>query len=538
MEFEKSSIERLKRTLYSRNEKIVPKEKRTPVAERKTDISTDWGTTPSFDISNDTMSKPNNSFFNRFLIGSFIFFFIALAVALFIFFGGLNMISSDNLDIKIVAPSSISSGEELVIGLSIINNNRTDLEQVAFFIDYPTGSQSVGENKGLSREKVDLDVIPSGGSRDHTVHVILSGEKEAVKSFRFGIEYKVKGSNAVFSKEKTYDIVISSSPIILNVSYPKEISSGQEITLSIDVVSNSSVVLKDSLVKVEYPYGFTYKDSNIIPSQNNSIWNIGDLKNGDKKTLSIRGVLVGQNLEDRSFGISAGIQKSSSSVDFDTALATSIATIGIRKSFFDLVIVSDLVGTIGRPMSVSVKWRNILPDKIINTRIEATISGSIFDRSSVRVNDGGFYKSIDNTILWDKNSTGDLASISPGDFGDVAFLVSSLPDSIQTRSVKNPHININVKSTGDRSGIETGVVSSSENITIKFPSFLTLTAKTFRNLGPFSNIGPIPPRADKESTYTVTWTLTNTSNDLKDTLVTAFLPAEEDCQREFFPKWQ
>ena len=50
MEFEKSSIERLKRTLYSRNEKIVPKEKRTPVAERKADISTDWGTTPSLYI--------------------------------------------------------------------------------------------------------------------------------------------------------------------------------------------------------------------------------------------------------------------------------------------------------------------------------------------------------------------------------------------------------------------------------------------------------------------------------------------------------
>src|SRR3989344_7393869 len=371
MESEESSIERLKRTLYSRNEKIVPKERRTPVSERKVDVPTDWGTNSSFDsLDNDMVKTNKNSFFNKFLIGSFIFFFLTLATAIFIFFGGLNMISSNNLDIKIVAPSSVASGEEVTIGLSVINGNRTDLEEVAFFIDYPEGALSVEENRLLSREKIDLGVIPSGGSKDYSVSSILSGEKEAIKSFNFRIEYRVKGSNAVFSKEKTYDVIISSSPIILNVTYPKEINSGQTVNLSVEIISNSNVVLKDSLVKVEYPYGFTYKDSNIIPSQNNSIWNIGDLKNGDKKTLSIRGVLVWQNLEDRSFGISAGIQKSSSSEDFDTALATSIATIGIRKSFFDLVIVSDLVGTIGRPMSVSVKWRNILPDKIINTRIE------------------------------------------------------------------------------------------------------------------------------------------------------------------------
>jgi hypothetical protein len=54
---------------------------------------------------------------------------------------------------------------------------------------------------------------------------------------------------------------------------------------------------------------FTYKDSNIKPLRDNSVWNVGDLKDGDKKTLSVTGVLVGQNLEDRTFNISAGTPK-------------------------------------------------------------------------------------------------------------------------------------------------------------------------------------------------------------------------------------
>ena len=543
MEFEKSSIERLKRTLYSRNEDIVPKEKRTPVSGKDTDVPTNWGTTSSFDVLNNNMTRPqkNNSFFNKFLIGSFIFFLVALGVALFIFFGGLNMISSDNLDIKIMAPSSVSSGEELVMGLSIMNSNRTDLEQVTLFVDYPNGAVSVGENKPLSRQKIDLGTISSGSSKDHTARAILSGEKEAIKSFNFRIEYKVAGSNAVFSKEKIYDIIISSSPIILNVSYPKEINSGQEVTISIDVISNTNVVTKNTLVKVEYPYGFTYKDSNIKPLQNSSTqvggstWNIGDLKNGDRKTLSVRGVLVGQNLEDRTFNISAGTQKQEAVTDFDVALATGIATIGIRKSSFNLEIISQPVAVMGNQTPITIKWQNILPDKILNTLITATISGEIFDRASVKTNDGGFYKSINNTIVWDKNTTGTLASISPGDSGDVSFSIDSFADSIQTRLIKNPHIDIAIKIVGDRSGTDSGEVSSDENILIKFPSVLTFTARSFRNIGPFSNAGPIPPQADKESTYTITWTITNTNNDLKDTIVTAVLPTGVDWKGEISP---
>ena len=63
------------------------------------------------------------------------------------------MISSNNLDVKITAPSSVSSGEELDMGLSIINGNRTDLEAVSLFIDYPGGSKAPGEiNKILAHD--------------------------------------------------------------------------------------------------------------------------------------------------------------------------------------------------------------------------------------------------------------------------------------------------------------------------------------------------------------------------------------------------
>src|SRR6185369_6503595 len=118
-----------------------PKEKRTPVQPVDTDgVATSWGPSPSFDTPSPQMPGQNNRFFNRFFLGSIIFFVLALGIAAFIFFGGLNTISSNNVDVAVTAPSSISSGEDLDIGLSVINSNRTNLENAVLYVDYPQGT--------------------------------------------------------------------------------------------------------------------------------------------------------------------------------------------------------------------------------------------------------------------------------------------------------------------------------------------------------------------------------------------------------------
>lgn len=535
---EESSIERLKRNLYSRNEKLVPKEKRTPVPAHEVDVQQNWGTNTNFDLSPEAMAKKNNSFFNKFLLGSLVFFLLSLGVAAFIFFGGLNMISSNNLDVKVTAPSSVSSGEELPIGLSIVNGNRTDLEEVSLFVEYPEGSESVEEQgKDLTREKIQLGIIPKGKSGEHNLNVILFGEKDAIKTFTFRLEYKVKGSNAVFSKEKKFDVMISSSPLLLDVTYPKEVNSGQIVSVTIDLTSNSTVPVKNTLIKVEYPYGFTYKDSTMSPYRDNNIWNLGDLKDGDKKTLTIRGILVGQNLEDRSFRVSAGAQSADNSKDFDTTLATGIFTMGIRKSFYDLNVSynQQSAPVAGQSIPVDIRWQNTLPDKIINSNIQVTISGNAFDRNLVSASAGGFYRSVDNTIIWDKNSNSSLATILPGDSSQAGFSVTSFADMTSGKLIKNPHIDLHIVISGDRSGSDSSTVTSEEDITIKIATNIGIKAKTLRDAGPFTNTGPIPPKADKETTYTITWSLSNTTNDIKNTVVTTTLPVGVEWKAETSP---
>ncbi len=536
--FENSKIERFKKALYSRNEDLLPKEERSSIPERNIEVPKTWGDEQSFQFTQQNMAKTSkNSFFNKFLLGSLIFFGASLAVAAFIFFGGINLISSNNLDIRIVAPSSISSGEELPIGLSVVNANRTDLEGVVLFIDYPEGSQEIDGDKVLTHEKINLGKVTKGGTAEHSIRSLLFGEKDSIKTFVFRIEYKVKGSNATFSKEKTYDVSIGSSPLLFEINYPKEINSGQEVRMVINITSNSSVVLKNSLIKVDYPYGFTYKSSSMKPLRDNSIWNIGDLKNGDKKTLEVVGVLIGQNEEEKTFKISAGVQSSDNSKDFDTNLVEESATVAIKKSFFDIQLSSSggEAREAGQNVPIIIRWKNTLPDKIYNAKIEAKLSGSALNRTDVLVGNGGFYQSIDNLVLWDKNGEEDLAQITPSGGSQVSLTLVSIKDPATLRKIKNPHMDVHVKMTGERTDLDSSVVSSEADIVIKIISNLSLTSKTYRSIGQMVNTGPVPPKAEKETTYTVNWILTNTTNDLSGTVVKTKLPTGVSWKGEFSP---
>jgi hypothetical protein len=55
-------------------------------------------------------------------------------------------------------------------------------------------------------------------------------------------------------------------------------------------------------------------------------------------------------------------------------------------------------------------------------------------------------------------------------------------------------------------------------------SLLSLEAASSFGQGPFNNSGPTPPRAESPTTYTVTWTVKNSSNAIANAGVTAVLP--------------
>jgi len=531
----KSKIEELNKYINSRGFSSNLDQNRTKTPkERVDDIRVDWEGRGSDDligakVNFQKMSK-KRKFTGIFLTGSFVFFVVAMAVAVFVIFGENNIISSDNVSIALSGPVSVSGGEILSLEVIVTNKNTTSLELADLIVEYPDGARSSNDfSKELPRERFSLGQVKPGDKVNQPISVVLFGEKSDIQKIKFTVEYRVSGSNAIFSKDKFYDIEINDSPVSMSIMSLSEVNSGKEISLDITMRSNSDSVIKDLMLVAEYPFGFSFKSSVPNSSYDQNVWRMGDISPGEERKIKITGTLEGQDDEERFFRFFAGIQSKESNTELETAFVVTSRSIFIKKPFLSLDVVIDGSSSENQSIdllklvNVGINWTNNLSTNIANVEIRAVISGD-FAEDTVFV-EKGFYNSIDNTVTWGQERNAIFESVSPGERGQVGFRVAS-PNPTKV-SLSNPEMTIDVSVRGRRLS-ESGVseeINSSVKKTIRFNTSLSLNSKVLHHSGSIANTGSIPPVAEKETTYTIVWALSNSVNDVSNTIVTAKLPS-------------
>ena len=528
---DKSGIDRLGEALYSRN--LVQNKKQKEISDVVYNVKEAWAEPKEEEnIPESEEIRPHEaSLPKKILFGAVVFFVLSILITVFVLFGGINTISGNNVDISILGPVSIGGGEDLSLDITVVNKNNTTLNLANLIVEFPEGTKRFGSaSTDLKNYRENLGDISPNSMAKQNVKAILFGEENSRKTIKVRVEYSVSGSSAVFYKEKDYEITITSSPVRVTVSSLKEVSANQQIEISVDVDSNSTSVLNDILVKAEYPFGFTFKSSTLTSVAGNNTWSLGDLQPKDHRTIKIVGTLEGQDSEERTFRFNVGREKQNEAGQIGTNFLSSLQTVVIKKPFISVALsldsdlsVKEFVAKSGRSISGSVVWANNLPTPVSNVSIEVKFAGQALDRSSVSV-DRGFYRSIDNTIVWNKTSVPEFESLSPGENGRFDFTFSSL--NISSGSSINPQISIDVSVKGDRTS-ETNTIESLTSFVsrvIKVASNLKLAAKVLHFSGPIQNSGPIPPKADVETTYTIIWTLTNGVNDISGARVVSTLP--------------
>jgi hypothetical protein len=364
------------------------------------------------------------------------------------------------------------------------------------------------------------------------VRAALFGEENSKKNIKIKVEYRVANSNALFYKEKDYEVLMSSSPISITINSFKEVTSGQEFEVVAMMTSNSQTVLKNLILKGVYPVGFTYLSSDMKPVGDNMTWKIGDLPPKSKKTITIKGKLEGQNDENRIFRFMVGAASAKNDKTIGTQYIAGTQEITIQKPFISVGVSLDgddlnqeYTGQFNNPIQAEVSWFNNLDTAVIDGEIHVKLSGSAFDKVAVSPQQG-FYQSANNEIIWNKITTKELSSIGAGESGRVSFSITPKDLSSGGKSIINPDMSISVSVKGTRvseSNVPEAIVSSATRH-IKVASNTTLSGEIVRSTGPFTNTGPIPPRAEQQTTYTVNWVVYNTSSNISNAVVIATLP--------------
>lgn len=528
----KSKIEDLNERLNSRTRYRNPLDKRSPVKEFESPSVEEKWQTPELDemLKHERIPPKISHFMKKVFIFAFLFFIAAIGVAGFVFLGGANFVSSKNVDIGVLGPTAISAGEVLELGVTISNTNNADLEFANLSIQYPQGSRNPDNTaESLTYTKDNLGIVGAGAETVRNMRVVLLGFSGEIKEIKLSVEYKVKGSNATFYKDKVFEITIGNAPITLTVESPRSATSGESFTTVLSVTLNSTDVLKNVVLKAEYPYGYSVIDATPSAAIDNNLWILGDLPPGSRKTVSIRGQLIGENMEERTFRFYVGVSDGgSASSNLKILIVSQLDTVVIDRPSIGLNVlfngknVPTYIAPAARPISTSVRYQNNLPDKLLNPRLEVSLSGAVLDKLSVTAGSNGLYDSGSSKIVWNLTNNFGLSELAPGEGGQVILRFSSLPSSSLPAGAHDVTLNFSIMGI-PVDAVEQSPVVVNETRTVRISSQVNFSSEVLRSLGPFANHGPIPPKVGVETAYAAVFSVDNTRGDLVDAKVTASL---------------
>jgi hypothetical protein len=524
-------IEEMKTKLFSKNYQVKIEHHDSFIYKNKDKVSDSWGVVDNINSNNKNFFM-KTSMFKKFFIFSIAFFVLAIGYASYMFFAGGNTVSNDNIEISVLGNTFTAGGEELPLQIEIINKNSSLLELADLVVEYPNGSS--GDLSGdTERLRESLGTIPSGAVKKENMKIILFGEQGSVRQVRIALEYRVEGSNAIFVKEKFFDVTISSAPINLTMEAPTEMSLNQEITLNVKATLNATKSASKILVKLDYPVGFQFISAKPAPSINNNIWSLGDLSPGSERDISIVGKMMDVlDGEEKTFHVYSGVQSENDTTNIGIVFNSLGHTILIKKPFIEAklfvngVYQREYATNSKTPIQGEIRWINNLDTKINDLQVVAKISGSALNRKTILPKEG-FYDSARDMIIWDKNSRSNFSEVNPGDSGSLSFSVTPLSlFSDLGGMISDPNINIEVSINGKQAleGNSMTELKNSETKIVRIISDVGLASKALYYFGPFTNTGPVPPRVENETTYTISWSLSNTSNSISKAEVRSTIP--------------
>ena len=544
MDKHKSGVDGLKDELYSSKHQGPMEDVRAPLSESDAHVPVVWPSAETTEGQGGMLPQspaqpadaPKHvvgmSYSTKFFLGSLAFFVVAAGAAVYFFFGNGNFVSPNNIDLEIVAPSLVDGGAQVDLQVIATNRNSSALKLVDLVLTYPAGTRVAEDpNKPLQTERQSIGTIASGQSIKRTASAIFYGQEGSTQQVHVQLEYTIEGSNAVFVREGDVSITIGSSPVSISVKAPTNITAGQLFSIDVTVQSNSKETVSDVALEAQYPFGFSVKSASPRADSGTGLWHLGTMAPGTTKVISITGTIDGQDGDERVFRFLAGSEADQTAARIKVPFLNVPTSISVSRPFISgtLTVAGKTGSTIsvspGQTIQGSVAWQNNLADPVSNIEVELKLSGPVLDAGSVQ-SPNGFYQSQDKTIRWTSAEDPSLAQVAASGQGTLTFSFATLPPGDGGVVYTNPKVTLTLSIKGTRGSDQSAEsVSAADTIEVVLGSLLTLEAQSNFNQGAYSNLGPTPPRAEQETTYTIAWTAKNSSNAIANANVTAVLPS-------------
>ncbi len=516
-EEEKSALENVEHDLYDPKNKMDDVVIHRPRDTRTKDLPTSWGqATP---IISAAASSRKLSLGVKLFLGSAILLVAALSFTAWRVLSLRNVVSSANIDMLAEVTPYIEGGEVTPLVVTLRNQNSASLLSATVTLMYKQGTGAQDEQEKI-QEKRELGDVAAGEYKRQDFEIVLYGSEAESRDITLKLEYKVAGSNAVFSKVINTTVVLKTPPIAVHIDGPSILSIGQSGAFTITVKNNTSTTSLPSVVQLTLPNTFTIESANPKASSRGTVWAVPPLDPGQARTITLVGNISGTTGETATIKALLGSQGSSvSAIGF--VYASQTFDIKLRSSPLVLGVTLDTERgatdslRYGDKTTLTLTYVNTSDIAIQDVSLKLKLEGTAALYKQVNPT-GGYYDSVQQTILWDKGSFPELANVAPHAQG---ILHVTIP--IVAQGINSPQLKLTFTGSGTSATANDVIATLIKSWIVQGSA--SLSAKTIYKNSSLPNTGPIPPKANTETTYTAMLTV-SAQNALTNAKVSFILP--------------
>ncbi len=498
------------------------------ISPQKKKVSSPWKEDEKLSDFGPEKEMVESSHTKTFVLAAIFIFVVALAGFSYYYF--FMRPSGANVAIEFsVNPNQVFAGSPFTVTIPVSNFSDQVLKNARLSISLPDKiSYLDGSSDQRVVEKNLGDIGPGSVNSNNDFRLITLGDAQTLQHINATLFYQLTGSTAGFQNTSGVDIPVGQQAVDLSFDLPQGIFVGSNFDMIVKYQNNSGNDFgNDVILKMDYPSGFQFAKSSIDPvSGNNNQWNLGKLAKGASGSFTITGSIVGSGQS--SFGFHGSVSTRFSGQTFTIAEQTGNISISASPLSMSPSVngSADYVAHAGDKLIYSIHYKNNSSDAFQNVVIKASLSGEMFDFSSLRTD--ASFDSIKNTFTWMTANTPALAQLSPGEEGTATIEVN-LKNDFPIRRISDKNYSLKLQVQINSPTVPSGT-SATETVSVagmetKVTGKIAVGAKAlWRDASSgILNDGPYPPRVNQPTKYSIHWLLTNYSTDVSGTQVSAFL---------------
>ncbi len=454
---------------------------------------------------------------------------ILVIVVGFLFIRNWFTFSKNNVELEVDYPAEINSGENIEFTISYHNKNRIKLEDVQLTINYPSGVY-LKNHQEINQQVVEIGEIPAQQKGSKKFNIRMVGEKGSIKRGEARLSYHPQGIGSVYQNQASFKMEIISVLVDVFLTVPEKAISGGKMHYILDYINNSDIDFSNLKIELEYPSDFVFQESTPEPDQENNIWEIDSLGQGERGNIKVTGILEGDQGETKK--LNASIYQVEDKKELKYTQVSAVTKISSSPLLVNLFLNNkEEGGTIdaGQKLDYKIEFKNNSDIALSQLTLKAYLEGEMLNFKSLKLDQKGFFDSLNNVITWSASGASSLSLLPPGESGIISFSLEAY-DNFVINSLDDKNFKIKVRTELETLNVPTQLnldkLKVEKILTSKVNSKVSLNAKGYHRetTSDLGNSGPIPPEVNKPTTYTIHWQIINSSNDLEDIRVSAVLP--------------